>query len=262
LKITRVRRLSICLFAGLVAAAAAPASAKDFVTKLTDQAIKFGIDEAFRVFKAGPVDFLYDIHLNAEDRTPLPIDKDWQVGTNLAPNTLPFAELNLSGKTKLHREHAGWPQVDVNLGGWYSVAGPVLNSVVKDFKGQLYGIHGGILAAASADPRLRVFAGYEFSQMRTDMDITWKPATDPVVAAWELVFQTVHGGVTEHFLFAGAEVLRTSRKRLVAEIGYGVVHNKLVARLTWASKNFDTGFAFYPEGAWVVWPVWNFQVRF
>ncbi|MEK7474974.1 MAG: hypothetical protein AAB152_04985 [Candidatus Coatesbacteria bacterium] len=249
-----IRALSLCF--AVVWASAAPASIKNELIRIGEAVLtKIALD---------PADFLFDIHLNAEDRTPLPIDKDGQVGMNVFPALIPFTEVNLSGKAKLHREHAGWPQIDINFGGWNSIAGMVASGMVEDFKGGLYGYHGGISAAVSADPRLRLFGGYEFSQMRVDVTVNFKDSSTSTGTGFDLQNSLSHlnVGKTEHFLFAGAEVLRSARKRLVAEVGYGVVSNKLMARLTWSSKNFDSGFVFFPESAWVLWPVWNFQVRF
>jgi len=253
-----MRHLARGLVLCLVAAWAAGVSAS-----VRDEAIKVLSDAATQI-ALDPADFFFDLHLNTEDRTPLPIDKDWQVGTNILPGTLPFAELNLSGKGKLHREHGGWPQIEVGAGGWYSVAGGIVSSQVDDFSGNLFGYHGGISFSLSADPRLRIFGGYEFSQMRVNVSVDFEDEVTNSGTGFDIQnsFSHLNTGKTEHFLFAGAEVLRSARKRLVTEIGYGVVGNKLVARLTWSSKNFDSGFAFYPEGAWVVWPFWTFQVRF
>lgn len=248
-------RLVVVVAAGVCATAAS--------ASIRGELIRIGSNLATAV-ALDPADFLFDIHLNAEDRTPLPIDRNWQVGTNLFPALLPFTELNLSAKGKLHREHAGWPQIDVSVGGWDSIAGSVASSMVDDFSGGLFGYHAGISAAVTLDPRLRVFGGYEFSQMRVNVSVDFKDNVTDSGTGFDVQnsFSKLNTGKTEHFLFAGGEVLRSARKRLVAEVGYGVVSNKLIARITWASKNFDTGFAFYPEGAWVLWPLWNFQVRF
>src|SRR5690349_18615337 len=64
-----------------------------------------------------PADFLYDIQLTNEDRTPLPVNKFMSLGFNVFPNLLPFTELGLDGKARLHREHGGWPQIDLRFGG-------------------------------------------------------------------------------------------------------------------------------------------------
>jgi hypothetical protein len=251
---TMWRTVAACAALGL--AAVASASVKDeFIRIGEDVGTKIALD---------PADFLFDIHLTSEDHTPLPIDKDFEVTTNLFPSFIPFTELGAEFKAKLKREHGGWPQIDMNLGGWDSIAGSVISGQVKDFKGTLWGLHGGLLATGSVDPRLRLFGGYEFSQMRVDIAVTFNNTKTNSGTGFDLQnsFSKVNVGKTEHFLVAGAEVLRTTKKRLVAEIDYGVVSNKLVAKLTWASRSFDTGIAFYPESAWVLWPIWNFQVRF
>jgi hypothetical protein len=225
---------------------------------------RIGTDLATRIV-LDPLDFLYDLHLTTEDRTPLPVDRRFQVGTNLFPNLVPFTQFALSGKGRLHREHGSWPQVDLRLGGWYFIGGAIVSSAVKEFTGSLFGYHAGLSAAVTVDPRLRVFGGYEFSQLRANVDIEFDPDSGTNSGTGfdlQNAFSSLHAGRADHFLFVGGEVLRTPVKRLVAEAGWGLVNRKLIARITWASRNFDTGFAFYPEGAWALWPVWNFQVRF
>jgi hypothetical protein len=246
----------LALCAALLAAAGASAD-------IRDEFIRIGESVATKV-AVDPADFLYDIHLASEDRTPLPIDKDWQIGTNIFPGIIPFTEVSLGVKSKVKGEHGGWPQIDLNAGGWDSIASSVVGNYVEDFKGNLWGLRAGVSGSVSLDPRLRLFAGYEFSQMRVDVNIKFKDMNTKTGLELRVLqaLSNLHVGKTEHFVFTGAEVLRTARKRIVAEVGYGVVHNKLLARLTWASRSFDTGFAFYPEGAWVLWPIWNFQVRF
>ncbi len=214
-----------------------------------------------------PSEFLYDISQTTEDRTPLPGNRDFSFGTNMFPNLLPFTELSGETKVRVHREHGGWPQVDTHVGGWKLLLASLLP---KDtIEGSLWGIHGGLSACYSLDPRLRIFAGYQASAMFADIITHLTPPTTTGTA--ESAFDTaalysslenIHTGRVEHFMYVGGEMFRTPSKRLVAELGYGLVKNKLTMRLTWASRNFDTGLSFYPEGAWVLWPFANFQVRF
>ena len=124
----------------------------------------------------------------------------------------------------------------------------------------------------SLDPRLRVFAGYEYSAMRFDItglqeltkDDSASSATD--FSGSDLLGSSIpdafHVGKTEHYLIVGSELLRTPVKRLAAHIGYGMTSNRFVLRLTWESRFFDTGLAFYPDGTLIFSPLMNFQVRF
>lgn len=220
---------------------------------------RIGLDIGTQI-ATDPADFLFDTHLNSEDRTPLPVDKSWQLGTNIFPALLPFGRLGLDGKTRLHREHGDWPQIQIGWGYWNFLPAGIASTTEFDIS--LSGWHLGVQAAVSVDPRLRLFLGYEFSQMRVDADIKFdtagKTGTDLNVMN---AFSSLHTGKTEHFLFMGGELLRSPTKRLVAELGYGLVSSKLIARITWASKYFDNGISFYPEGAFAFWPFWNFQVR-
>lgn len=227
---------------------------------LADEFKRIGLDIATQI-ATDPADFLFDTHLSSEDRTPLPVDKSWQLGMNIFPALLPFGRLGIDGKTRVKREHGGWPQLQLGWGYWNFIPSSALPA--DDFSAVLHGWHAGLQAAVSVDPRLRLFAGYEITQMRVDVDLNLDTAGQ---TGTELnlsnSFSSLHTGKTEHFLFMGGEMLRSPTKRLIAELGYGIVSSKLIARITWASKYFDNGLSFYPEGAFAFWPFWNFQVRF
>jgi hypothetical protein len=137
------------------------------------------------------------------------------------------------------------------------------------FAASLWGGHIGLAVSESLHPRLRLFGGYEYTWMRADIDIKDNASSTSASTSTgdfdfmeELKKNDISVVKSEHFLFAGAELLRTPKHRLVSEMGYGVVTRKLMIKVTWASQSFDTGFSFYPEGAWTLWPFWNFQVRF
>ncbi len=248
----------VLLVPALLGPAIRPASAG-----VADEFQRMGLEIGTQIL-TDPADFLFDIYLNNEDRSPLPIDKSWQLGTNIFPTLLPFGAVGLDGKTRLHREHGGWPQWQIGWGGWYFVPSSAIPA--DSASASLLGWHLSTQVAISADPRFRIFGGYEITQMRMNVELDFS-SDDPADAATgtELNFQnsfsSLHTGKTEHFLFMGAEALRSPTKRLIAEVGYGIVSSKLIARITWASKYFDNGISFYPEGAFSFWPFWNFQVR-
>lgn len=249
--------VSILVLCAAFLASLAPVAARGSLgDRLKSAALEIGTEIAL-----DPADFLFDLHLNTQDRTPLPMGNTFQVSMPLLPSLLPLGQLGLSGKARLHREHGSWPQIDLLLGGWDHLASLFVPEVA------IYGYHVGLNVAHSVDPRLRLFAGYEFTQLRVNVDLDFddqQQVSGPVTSIGDFQdsFSTLNVGKVEHFLFAGSELLRTPVKRLVAEVGYGVVNQKLVMRLTWVSKRFDTGLSLYPEGAWVLWPFMNFQVRF
>jgi len=223
-------------------------------SSVTDQFINMGIDTGLQIIQ-DPGDFLFDVHLVSQDRTPLPVGKAFQGGINLFPNLIPWGQLASSWKAQLHREHGGWPQIDTFFGGWSFV--PAWFIKTDDFKGaSFWGYHGGLDVSESVDPHLRLFVGYEYTQMR--IGATWsKP-----LKLEEMEISSINVGKSEHFAFVGAELMQAQAKRLVLETGYGLVSSKIMMKVTWSSRNFDTGIVLYPEGACVIWPMWNFQVRF
>ena len=214
-----------------------------------------------------PGDFLFDIHLNNQDRSPLPVGKIGQVGLNIFPNLLPWTELGLSLKGRALREHGPLPQVDILGGAWKSIATMMIPA--DEVKSSLWGGHAGLTVSESLHPRFRLFGGYEYTWMRVDIAIKDKTSDTSTTSSsgdFDFMKEIKKNDIViiknEHFLFAGAELLRTPKKRLISELGYGLLSRKMVIRLTWASRSFDTGLSFYPEGAWTLWPFMNFQVRF
>lgn len=245
-----------------------PASHADFSSWAQGEGISLATQIA-----SDPGSLLYDLHLTYEDRDPLPVGKIVQVHTTLFPGIFLLGELGGAAKVQLRREHGDWPQIDLFGGGWTSaitmIAGKSAsnnssssnNSI--DPNAKLYGYHFGVTAAESVDPRLRLFASIEGSWMTVSAKINHSGAPSSTSTYNPLdSIDEIAVGKSDGFLWVGSELLRTERKRFVTEIGYGFWGKKLAARMTWSSRNFDTGLAFYPESAIVVWPVANFQVRF
>jgi hypothetical protein len=249
-----------------VAACAVVCFAMPAVGAVKDQFVSAGTDIATKI-ATDPGSFLFDIHLNAEDQSPLPVGKVFSWSTNIFPNLIPFGELGLELKGQVHREHGNWPQIDVFGGGWDSLAVSIVNgaSGSTDFSGSLIGYHAGFVVTESLHPRLRVFGGYEYTSIRANVSFGSGGLTSSGGSGTFSALDTlssVNVGVSEHFLFTGAELFRTPTKRLNAEVGYGLVAKHLVLRMIWASPHFDTSLNFYPEGAWTLWPVMNFQWRY
>ncbi|MEK7764639.1 MAG: hypothetical protein AAB368_00240, partial [bacterium] len=139
-------------------------------------------------------------------------------------------------------------------------------------KPSLYGYNAGITVSETIDPRLRVFAGYEYSAMRFKLEgihdmiegDSGSSSTDlsDSFSLANTVPDAFNVGKTEHYIIIGSELLRTPTKRLAAHIGYGVTSNRFVLRLMWESKWINSGLAFYPDGTLIFSPLMNFQVRF
>lgn len=213
--------------------------------------------------------FLYDnFHECTTNMSPLYTGRRYEVSTNLFPSTLPWLELNMAGKAQVKREHGYWPQIDVLAGGWTSLIASLVPTDTgdegedEDLKPSLFGYNFGIIVTESLDPRLRLFFGYDYSQMRVKVDLS-DVKDEEEDDGWDFIPDKIDVGKGEHYLLMGAELLRTPQKRLVTQIGYGLASNRFSARLMWCSKRFDTGLIFFPEGyPLIVWPVMNLQVRF
>ena len=215
-----------------------------------------------------PGTFLFDnFHENTSNVTPIYMGRRFEISGNIFPSLFPFGELNAMGKVRAHREHGAWPQIDVMAGGWTCLPLLFLPSDVKrDFDPSFFGYHAGFIMSESLDPRMRLFVGYEFSQLRAGVNLQELKEDDTSGSTdedWDFIPDTISAGKAEHYLVIGAELLRSIEKRLVSQIGYGLLSNRLVVRIMWESKRFDTGIVFYPEGyPLFFWPLLNTQWRF
>jgi hypothetical protein len=209
--------------------------------------------------------FLYDnFHECTTNMSPLYTGRRYEVSSNLFPSFLPWGELNLAGKAQVKREHGYWPQVDVLAGGWFSLIASFLPADVKeDVDPSIFGYNLGLIVTESLDPRLRLFFGYDYSQLRVKASLQELKDEEDEDDGWDFIPDDVDVGKGEHYMVLGAELLRNPDKRLVTQIGYGLSSNRFTARLMWCSKRFDTGLIFFPEGyPLILWPVMNVQVRF
>jgi len=219
---------------------------------MTDRAIGIGTG-----IISDPASFLYDLHQNMEDVTPSGVGRRLEFGTTLFPSFMPLAMLNGNAKYQVLREHGGIPQVDILGGGWTSL----ITKFVPDVKVDWWGWNLGFLVSGTVDPRMRLFGGYEYSQMRASWDLKGKiKASSGLLDMSSL--NTGDIGKAEHILTIGSEVLRGQDKLLVAQLGFGVTTQRLSARLTWKGNVFDSGITFYPEGSWVIWPFEAYRLKF
>jgi hypothetical protein len=239
----------IMLLAGLVALPGAGSA-----LTMMDRAIGIGTG-----IVSDPAGFLYDLHQNMEDVTPSGVGRHVEFGTCLFPSFMPMAMLNGNAKVQVLREHGGIPQLDLLGGGWTSL----ITKFVPDITVDWWGWNLGFLVSATVDPRMRLFGGYEYSQMRASWDLKGKIKADSKSGALDMTsLNTGDVGKTEHILTIGSEVLRGQDKLLVAQLGFGLTTQRLSARLTWKGNVFDSGITFYPEGSWVLWPFEAYRLKF
>lgn len=246
----RGKLLSSALLAGLLALPGAAGA-----LTMTDRAIGIGTS-----IVTDPASFLYDLHQTMEDVTPTAVGRRLEFGTTLFPSFMPMAMLNGNAKLQVLREHGGIPQVDILGGGWTSL----ITKFIPDIELDWWGWNFGFLVTGTIDPRMRLFGGYEISQMRASWDLKGKiEANSSGLSGLDMSsLNTGDVGKTEHILTVGSEVLRGQDKLLVAQLGFGVTTQRLAARLTWKGNVFDSGIVFYPEGSWVIWPFEAYRLKF
>ena len=238
------------LLAGLVALPVAGRA------DMTSRAISIGTGIA-----TDPASFLYDLHQNMEDMSPSPVGRRVDVGTVLFPSFLPLAMINGNGKIQVLREHGGIPQFDLLGGGWTSL----VTKFIPDVKVDWWGWNLGFLVTGTVDPRMRLFFGYEMSQLKAGWDLTGPNEIKDSSSSTGLKASSLNKGdigKTEHILVLGSEVLRARDNFLVAQLGFGLTTQRLSAKLTWRGNIFDSGITFYPEGSWIIWPFEAWRLKF
>ncbi|MBU0951380.1 MAG: hypothetical protein KKH91_00935 [Elusimicrobia bacterium] len=202
-------------------------------------------------FLDNPGDFLFNLHSDNVDFTPVIKDKNVTLRTNFYPTTFPTTWLNMNLKVKILSDggFSPWvPQVDL-LGeyGKMAVLDMVASSATK-LSNSDYAI--GVVVTKEVAENTRLYAGINYSktELITNFD---KPIE---FGAFKLSQLSVNVGDT--FIFTGIEnqVREDPPKRVVAHLGYGLKTKKVVSRVAWYTKNLELGFNIYPEGLFVVHP--------
>lgn len=214
---------------------------------------------------ANPAGFFYDFQQDLESTTPLPPGKTWGVQTGLFPTLIPLTYVNVSGKIRLHGEGRiapGVPQVDLIGGSWSMLAAKMATTDSETIKSAKFGgYYMGAILSASVSPRVRTFWGYKRSVMTAKL--AFKPDANgelPQFMGSDLNdFDT---GFKDDFVVAGIETPKGVGKLWSMQLNYGVKTQVFSSKVSWYGKFFELGVNIFPEGVFVIHPVWNFHLNF
>ncbi|MBI4057184.1 MAG: hypothetical protein HY399_06505 [Elusimicrobia bacterium] len=209
---------------------------------------------------ANPAAFFYDFQQDLEATHPLPPGKSLGFQINAFPSFIPFTYGNLSTKIRLHPEGRwtpGLPQFDLIGGYWNMVIAKVAADSSDDVKeANFQGYYGGLVATSSLEPRVRLFWGYKFAQLRADLELN--EAVDIVSTP----VSSFKSGLRDHFFFAGIEHPTGIDKTWILQLGYGLQNQIISSKVSWMSKHWEFGLNIYPESPLVLHPVVNYHLNF
>lgn len=213
---------------------------------------------------ANPAAFLYEFQQDLESTTPLPPGKRYGFQTGLWGGVLPTIGVmpSLSGKFRLHGEGRiapGLPQLDVIGGYWNSPLADMASDQSDDindtkFKGHYYGF----LLSSSVSPRVRTFWGFKKSQLKAK--ISFAPTADIKLLGTPV--NDIDTGFEDSFFVVGLESPKGLNKLWSIQLNYGMDTQTIASKVSWYGKYFELGLNIYPEGVFVVHPVWNFHLNF
>lgn len=190
------------------------------------------------------------------DYTPVTGNKHLGVHTNLLLLANPALVNSISAKLA-SSEGKKFPQVGIYGGIWKTFA---LDLLAGDFMStaDLYGYSVGFFVAKRVDPSTRLFTHISYS--RITLNLVLAEELDLGI----MKFQTLSAGAFDTYIFTGIEYTAGEYKDkvIIAQTGYGIRSNKIVAKILIQKGAIEYGLSIYPEGLLVIHPVLNIQFRF
>ncbi|MFH2070415.1 MAG: hypothetical protein ABIJ11_04305 [Elusimicrobiota bacterium] len=210
-------------------------------------------------FLDNPGDFLFNLHSDNLDFTPVLSKRHGTIRTNFYPTTFPLTwfNLNLKVKTISENSYTGWfPQVDI-VGQYGRMAAIDMASSMSSsdsssssgtVKPQMSDYTAGLLFTKSVDENTRLYAGVNYSNVILSIKMA-----QPIDFGTGTMSE-MNVAVADYFLFTGIENKLGENKYVVAHVGYGFRYQKIVSRVAWYHKHLELGFNIYPEGLFVLHP--------
>lgn len=207
-------------------------------------------------FLDNPGDFLFNLHTDNVDFTPVIKEKKGTIRTNFYPTIFPATWANLNVKVKIISDGGikPWiPQIDISAQYGRMIAVDVVsNMMTKDstetVKSSFQDYCVGIIFTKSVEENTRLYAGFNYSNAFINVKLG-----EPIeFGAFKMSELDV--GVADYFIVTGIENQLRKDKYVVAHLGYGINQGKIVSRVAWYHKHLELGFNIYPEGLFVVHP--------
>ena len=204
-----------------------------------------------------PGDFLFNLHSDNCDFTPVLKNRHGTIRTNFYPTTFPATWLNLSVKVKILSDGGFAPYVpQVDLVGEYgkmiaidmAASSGDVESSSDSVKPGLGDIGYGILITKSVTEKTRIYGGLRFSDAA--LNVKFGEAMD----LGGTTLSEINVGVKDTLIVTGIENQIGEKKYVVAHFSYSSNQKKIVSRIGWYSKHLELGFNIYPEGFMVMHP--------
>ena len=204
-----------------------------------------------------PGDFLFNLHSDNCDFTPVLKNRHGTIRTNFYPTTFPATWLNLSVKVKILSDGGFLPWVpQVDLVGEYgkmiaidmAASSGDVESSSDSVKPGLGDIGYGILITKSVTEKTRIYGGLRFSDAA--LNVKFGEAMD----LGGTTLSEINVGVKDTLIVTGIENQIGEKKYVVAHFSYSPNQKKIVSRIGWYSKHLELGFNIYPEGFMVMHP--------
>ena len=207
-------------------------------------------------FLDNPGDFLFNLHTDNVDFTPVIKERHGTIRTNFYPTIFPatWANINVKVKTISDGTFAKWvPQVDISAQYGRMLAVDVASEMMskestETVKPSFQDYCIGIIFTKSVEENTRLYAGFNYSN--AFINVKFEKAIE--FGAFKMSELDI--AVADYFIVTGIENQLRKDKYVVAHLGYGIKQGKIVSRIAWYHKHLELGFNIYPEGLFVVHP--------
>ncbi len=223
-------------------------------SQLTEKLIEAGLD-----FISNPGDFIFDLHHDTMDYTPLPKNKFLGIHTNILLLANPALMNSVTVKVAVGGEKM-LPQVGAFYGAWKTLALDMFSGSLGMSTADLSGWSAGFFVAINVDEDTRLFTNVNYSKFNLNIELE-----EPLIIIEDVLeFPGLSGDAYDTFIFTGIEctVGEYRDKIVIAQTGYGIRTNKIVAKILIHKGTMEFGLTIYPEGLLVIHPVLNMQFRF
>jgi hypothetical protein len=216
-------------------------------------------------FLTNPGDLLLDLHTDVDDVSPVKSEDRISVRINIFPALVPITTVNLSAKARLWKEGAWLPQNDLIGTYWTNIGATIASENAEELQASLsgYSIGGTISRSFGKGGNIRLFAGLKYVNLSLKADLSSVIESENGEDGTELEITYLDINPKDLFVFSGL-VYRSHplRDRLVmAQVGYGIRHKKIVSKISISYRRFEIGLNIYPEALFVIHPVCNLNLR-
>lgn len=229
-----------------------PAYAQDFLTTpLGKEVVNLGLR-----FLDNPGDFVFNLHSDNIDFTPVVENRRGTIRTNFYPTVLPTTWVNLNLKLKVLSDggYSPWiPQVDIlgQYGRMLAIdiaSNMIAQSSTESVKPASFDYTIGLIFTKAVQQNTRLYLGVNYSNATLNIKL------DKPIEFSEFRLSELNVAIADYFIFTGIENKLKENKYVVAHLGYGLKSQKIVSRVAWYHKHLELGFNIYPEGLFAVHP--------